>query len=355
MFWKRGVQEINPRIKKESGSDQGEKEPRETGPKPKQLVLQFRTSLFNHGKARSIERGNTEPVQLDIDGLTGDSRGMAHEFVDQLTPYNPSKPPDLYREQEQQKRLRIREDEAEPALKYAQANVREKSAATAKKRINSPIPQAPVWLEWLACFCIAISVIPTTHDVLADSLRDEFVSWMVAVGSGCIIGFLVVWSILGSLDLPYSKNLHRAGIVGGISIGLALGLVRLAAAESSREVILVCGLTLLEVATVLLISYVADAVRAARGAWQGRWNNYQEALASHEAAEKERDRRQQELDDLNARSEAHQEYVEEREANFRKHDAIVEAAATAVLDGYYDGIAYNKGKLLGVIPEEDEE
>jgi hypothetical protein len=143
------------------------------------------------------------------------------------------------------------------------------------------------------------------------------------------------------------------GVAAGVTLGLGLGAIRLASAEGAAEALFAFSLTIVEIAAVLLLEWLASGLRTNEAAWFVRHSAESEATASRDAAQADLTSGQVRIKELSEAIAAKIAFVEDRH-NRNIHIAELEAVAIkAVLDGYNAGIAGNLGRIRGVARREE--
>jgi len=74
----------------------------------------------------------------------------------------------------------------------------------------------------------------------------------------------MTWAILNGQD----SKLSWVGVGAGMVLGLGLLAVRLSMASSGGEALFAIGLTVVEIAAVLLLEYLARSLRARQVIWE---------------------------------------------------------------------------------------
>ncbi len=161
---------------------------------------------------------------------------------------------------EYERSLAQRED-AEKGEQQATANLRDAEEALASAPKAGPKPALDKWL--LAAFIIvfAITVAPTLHDFVFHTLSDDLLAWFFSSICGAFVGCVLSWGILGGRQ----TEMTWIGVGAGVALGLGLLAVRLSSAEGAGEVMFATGLTIVEIAAVLLLEFLARDLRAKEG------------------------------------------------------------------------------------------
>jgi hypothetical protein len=139
------------------------------------------------------------------------------------------------------------------------------------------------------------------------------------------------------------------GVGAGVILGLGLGAIRIAAAEGAGEVLFALGLTVVEIAAVLLLESLAQGLREKEAEWEVKHAAENQAIAQVDAARADLTRWHERVKELGGAIASAIAFVEDRH-NRNIHIAELEAVAIkAVLDGYNAGIAENLGRIRGVV------
>ena len=108
------------------------------------------------------------------------------------------------------------------------------------------------------------------------------------------------------------------------------------------------GLTVVEIAAVLLLEWLASGLRTSEAEWSLRHAAENEAIAGRDASQADLTRWQTRIKELGGAIASKIAFVEDRH-NRNIHIAELEAVAIkAVLDGNNAGIAENVGRVRGV-------
>ena len=310
-------------------------------------VLHLQVDLRAMGRTRTIQSGALEPVEQDVRSLEEHARAMARETYRES--FDPSRyAHDRLRDNEYKKLLKDREH-AESALKYAAARVRELGEALAKLQSGLTQPKASLFLLLAVVVVIAITVAPTLHDFVFSTIEDDLTSWFLSLLTGGFLGALIGWGILASFNITGRRTAANwVGLVAGLTITLGLGLFRVSGAQGGGEVALAIALTLVETGVVVLAEWVAGGLRELHREYATKQAAINEASAQHETAKAEYKRCQENLQEKNDGIAVHINYVEDRELRHMSVKDLEEVAVKAILDGYYDGLAANRGRVIGV-------
>lgn len=309
---------------------------------PASSILEMQTGLWNLGRNRAHVSGTTEPMPEDIRALEDHARAMAKDTYRDR--YDPQENPHDAMHHAEYLRTLARREEAEKGEQHAEANLRdaENELARAPKAGPKPVPKPLLVAAFVVA--LALSIAPTLHDSLFHTIPDDMLAWFASlVGAGFMAG-MVTLAILGGRK----NNLTWIGVAAGVILGLGLGAVRLSSASGAGEVLFAMGLTVVEIAVVLLLEWLAASLRASEVEWLPRHIAETKALAARDASRTDVERWKARLNEFNDAISAKIAFVEDRH-NRNMHIGELEAVAIkAVLDGYNAAIAENIGRIRGV-------
>jgi hypothetical protein len=195
---------------------------------------------------------------------------------------------------------------------------------------------------------IAITVAPTLHDFVFSTIEDDLTTWFLSLLSGGFLGALIAWGILGSFSVTGRRTAAGwAGLAAGLTITVGLGIFRVSGTQNADEFVLAVALTLVETGVVVLAEWVAGGLRESYREWLIRQAAINEATARVEAARAEHKRCLGSSENIRKGIAEHIDYVEERELRHLSIKELEAAAVKAILDGYHDGIAANRGHVIG--------
>lgn len=311
-------------------------------------VTRLLKTLFEHGNQVARNRGATQVDEADMTALAEGACAQVRQTHEGS--YDPElKPDDKEREAAHRRTLAERQEEQTKSA-FARASLRDAELASARCRDPGPMPRAQPVVVGCLIATVAMSVAPTVHD-LAGDVEDALLAWICASAAGLVIGGAILGSVFFGAQPATQPGLRpmlkHTGLVGGVLIGCALGLVRAASAEGTTELLLVAGLTLLEVATVVVGERIARRLEHDRM----EWRKTSTALA---LAQAEREARAAQVREIEARVQGlqglidrHHAYIEERAWRDFDIPSVEAAAMRAVRDGYASGAAQNRGWILG--------
>lgn len=305
-------------------------------------VLEMQTGLFQLGRNRSLQSGTTTPRPEDVGTLEDHARAMAKDTYRDL--YDPAQNRHDAMHQAEYERTLAQREESEQARDHAAANLREAEIALALAPKAGPMPAAHPLLVAAFIVTITLTVAPTVHDSVFHTLPDDMLAWFGALLSAAFVGAMLTWAILSSRRTKWTW----IGVAAGVVLGLGLGVVRLSSAEGAGEVLFALGLTIMEIAAVLLLEGRASDLRASEVDWLVRHADESEKVAHRDAAQADLARWETRVKELTQAIADKIAFVEDRH-NRHIHIAELEAVAIkAVVDGYYAGIAENVGRVRGV-------
>jgi hypothetical protein len=198
----------------------------------------------------------------------------------------------------------------------------------------------------VAAFIVAITltVAPTLHDAMFLTLGDDLLAWFFSSLCAAFVGAMLTLAILTGRSTIWTW----VGVGAGVIFGIGLGAVRLARAEGFGDVVMGIGLTIVEIAAVILLEWLASGLRESEAAWDVKHAAESQAIAHVDVAKADLTRWQARIKELGEAIASKIALVEDRH-NRNIHIAELEAVAIkAVLDGYYAGIAENVGRIRGV-------
>lgn len=305
-------------------------------------VFEMQTGLFHLGRNRALQSGTTEPNQDDIQSLKDHSQAMAKDTYRDR--FDPSANRADAMHQAEYERTVVQRKESEKGEQHAAANLRdaETNLAQTPKAGNKPAA-APILV---VAFIVAImlTIAPTLHDSLFHTIGDDLLAWFSSALCAAFVGAMLTLAILSGRRTAWTW----VGVGAGIIFGLGLGALRLASAEGSGEVLFALALTVVEIAAVVLLEWLASGLRASEAAWLLLHAAESKAIAGRDAAQTDLTRRQARLKELGDAITRKIAFVEDRH-NRNIHIGELETVAIkAVLDGYNAGIAENLGRIRGV-------
>lgn len=303
-------------------------------------VLEMHTGLYSHGRNRALRSGVVEPQPEDVAALTDHARAMARQTY--RDKYDPSENVHDAMHDAEYKRLFGQRTEAEMGEQHAAANLRDAEIKLAGTPKAGTKPHVHPLL--IAAFTVAITltVAPTLHDLL--TVSDDMLAWFAALLCSALVGLMLTLAILSGRR----SKLEWIGVTAGVLLGLGLGAVRLSATSDAADKGIAIGLTIVEIATVLLLEWFASGLRRRDEEWLPKHADETQAVAARDAAQADLSRWKEKVEELDEAIAAKIALVENRH-NRNIHLPELEAVAIkAVMDGYNAGIAENLGRLRGV-------
>lgn len=312
-----------------------------------EIFYTFQTGLFLFGKERAVSSGAVEPDEEAKKSLEEHARAMAEETFRQV--FDPAgNVHDRLRDEffrQTQKEL----GEARLAEKHIEAELglREEEAA----KVKTKVPQEPPFPAFTALFgvgVIALTTAPTLHDNLFLPMGGIW-AWTLSLLAGLVWGVFIVYSILdGGSDDDNQTLKNQLGLISGVGMALALGLIRLMSANTTSDYVVALGFTILEIAIVIGLEGVAHERRRQQREFSEKAIIAGEATELVKALQTRLERKQRQAKELAEKVQRHLNYVAERHLRFVQKDQLIAAAVKAILDGYNAGITENRGKILGL-------
>lgn len=310
-------------------------------------IFEMQTGLFNLGRNRARESGTTESRREDVLALTEHARAMAKQTY--RDKYNPKQNVHDAMHEVEYRRALARREESEKAEAHAAANLRDADVQLAKspKAGEKPAPH----LLLIAAFIVAITltVAPTLHDALFYTLGDEMLAWFASILSAAFVGGMLTLAILSGRRSTWTW----VGVGAGLLLGAGLSAVRLSSAQGAGEAWFAIGLTVVEMAAVLLLEWLASGLRNSEDEWRLKHVVETEAIDARDAAQADLERWQARIKQLNDAITAKIAFVEDRHHRNIHIGELEAVAIKAVLDGYNAGIAENIGRVRSVARREE--
>lgn len=309
-------------------------------PVKSESVLEMQTGLYSHGRNRALQSGTVESRPEDVAALTEHARAMARQTYRDR--YDPSQNVHDAMHEAEYKRLLGQRVDAETAAQHAGANLRdaEKKLADAPKAGPKPHVHPLLIAAFTVAICLTIS--PTLHDLVATS--DDMLAWFLATLSSALVGFMVTWAILSGRRSKW----EWIGLAAGVSLGIGLCFVRLSATGDAGDKGIAVGLTIVEVATVLLLEWLASGLRTRDAEWLQKHAVEAQAAAAREVAVADCSRWKDKVNELNEAIDGKIAFVENRHNRNIHLPELEGVAIKAVMDGYNSGLTENIGRLRGV-------
>jgi hypothetical protein len=306
-------------------------------------LVRLQIGLFQFGRERAISSHALEPREADMRSLKEHAEAMARETRRGL--FDPKNRIQHRLRDLEHKKLVNDRVEAEDAAKFSSAAVRDRESDLAKLPAMDQ-PKANPFLTCGVLVGITGTIAPTVHDALLSTSDDAVLAWGLSFLSAGFVASVIVLAILGSISATGRRTIANwLGLAAGIVVSIGLGLFRLAGANEAQDTLFALALTILEIGLVVLAEWVAMGLRAHFREWMTRQAARDEAIEALEAARNEHKRRDERVEKLNQAIKEHIEFIADldlRQVNLRD---LIQAAVKAVLDGYNDGIAFNRGHI----------
>lgn len=306
------------------------------------VILKMHNDLVEYGRQRAKLSLDIKPNQDDLRALQEHAEAMAEEAYREA--YDPNRHEDHKLREAEYQKLQNDREEAELTSGYALAEVSKLESEMAKAQSNMLPPTKPQVLMISAVAGLALTIAPTLHDYVFITMTDDITNWAVSLLSAAIYGVFITWGLLDSDDVRGRRSARNwLGLVGGIGVPVGLGLLRVANASDTAEVVFAIALTVVEVGIVILLESRSATLRLAYQEWAVQQAGVKDIATRLEAARAKLARRKQALAEINNAINEHINLVAELAVRNFNIDKIKADAIGAVRDGYFDGIAYNRG------------
>lgn len=308
------------------------------------VILRMHNDLVEYGRQRAKLSRDTKPNPDDLSSLQDHAEAMAEEAYREA--YDPDKYQDHKLREFEYQKLQSDREEAELASGYAMAEVADLEKEMSKAQSNMLPPTKPMVLMAAAVAGLALTIAPTLHDYIFITMKDDVLNWAVSLLSATTYGVFITWGLLESDDVRGRRSVRNwLGLVGGIGVPVGLGLLRVANAIGIAEVLFAVALTVVEIGIVLLLEARASTLRIAYHEWAAQQAMVKDIVTRLEAAKTKLSRRKQALAEIRNAISDHISLVSELAVRNFNIDKIKADAARAVRDGYFDGLAYNRGRI----------
>jgi hypothetical protein len=305
-------------------------------------IFEMQTGLWHHGRNRAVQSGTTESNPDDIRALEDHARAMARDTYRDR--YDPSANPHDAMHHAEYERTLVQRSEAEKGEQHAAANLRDTETNLARTPKAGNKPAAPPVLVAAFIVAITLTVAPTVHDSIFHTLGDDLLAWFFSSLTAAFVGTMLTLAILSGRRKAWTW----VGVGAGVILGLGLGAIRIAGAEGAGEVIFALGLTVVEIAAVLLLEWLASGLREKEAEWDVKHVAESQAIAHVDAAKADLTRWQTRIKELGEAIATKIAFVEDRHNRHIHIEELESVAIKAVLDGYNAGIAENVGRVRGV-------
>lgn len=305
------------------------------------VVMKLQAGLFRHGYERAAQSGTTKPLPEEQLTLEEHARAMARDTASM--PFDPAKnPQDAMLKSEYERDLERRQ-EVEKGIAYAKAHLREAEFELARTPRAGDMPNPNQLLLVAFVVAIGITVAPTLHDFVFRTISDDLLVWFCALTSAAFMSAMITFSIVHGRHTSWTW----IGTLAGVTLGFGLCLVRLSSAEGSGEKTFAYGLTIVEIAEVLLLEALAWSLRHREEAWGLVKAAEDRAVHFRDAEIANLSRCQADLKELDEKIHRFIQSVADRQYCSEHLPELETVAVKAVRDGYSQGIADNIGHLRG--------
>jgi hypothetical protein len=302
-------------------------------------ILEMQTGLFELGRNRGLQSGTTVSLPADVQALEDHARAMARDtYRDRFDPKLHAQ--DAMHQTEYERSLNQREEE-EKGEAHAAANLRDAEIKLAQTAKAGEKPTANGLLVAAFIVAITITVAPTLHDFVFHTMADDLLAWFGASITAAFIALMLTLAILSGRR----TSLSWLGVVAGVVLGIGLGAVRFSSAEGTADVLFAIGLTIVEIASVILLEWLASGLRNSENYWAGVKATEDKALSCRDAAQLDLSRRQARVKEIGHKIDQKIALVQERQDRNIHLPELEAVAAKAVCDGYNAGINENIGRL----------
>lgn len=311
------------------------------------VVIKMHSDLVDYGRKRAELSRDVEANLNDLRSLEEHAEAMANEAYRE--PYDPENNEEhKLREAEYQKLNGIR-PEVELALSYAEADTAKLVDEASKVQSNMKAPMAQQVLMVSAVAGLALTIAPTLHDYVFITMKDDILNWAISLLSATVYGVFITWGLLDSDDEGGRRTArNKMGFAGGIVVPVGLGILRAANAVGLAEILFAVALTIVEVGIVVLLEARAASLRVAYQDWAAQQAAFQDVTTRLEQARSHFLGCNRKLEEINEAIDSHIRLVTELTLRNYNIEKVKADAVKAVRDGYFDGLAINRGYLRGV-------
>lgn len=310
-------------------------------PNSSSTTFVFQKGMFDHGYERGHLSGDTEPSADDLAALEDNARAMAREhYRAAFDPDNNAHDSAQKRENERAQTLR---EEALVAESHACANRRDAENELARAQKAGTRPEISTLAMAAAIAVIAVSVVGTIHDRFFANL-DDMLAWAIAAICAALLGTMIDLTIVHGRRSP----LRWVGVSAGILVGIGLAVIRLSSTDGSDDEVYAIGASLLEIGAVVLIEHLTRAFTVRETNWLEIDRVETEKVAARDAAQREVDRKHQQVIDAEEIISKFNEMLQDRCERNLHIDELEALGVKSVHDGYNASIAENKGRIRGV-------
>jgi hypothetical protein len=311
------------------------------------IILRMHSDLVEYGRHRAAVSRDVEASEPDLKALEEHAEAMAAEAYRDR--YDPENNEEHKRREIEYKKVVDARPEAELTLNYAEADVLRMEDEMSRAQANMKAPIPPTVLMLSAVAGLALTIAPTLHDYVFITMKDDVLNWGVSILCSVIYGIFITWGLLDTDDPSGRRTVRNwLGLAGGIGIPAGLGILRVANAVGVPEVLFAVALTIVEIGIVLLLESRAKTLRLAYQEWAAQQATLKDIATRLESARSQFGRCKQRVAGMFDVIDAHIRLVEELSVRNLNIERIKADAIKAVRDGYFEGIASNRGYLRGV-------
>jgi len=308
------------------------------------VILKIKKDLYEFGRERALSSGTTDFDEEEAISLAAHAEAMAREQTSVLFDAANSRHDAEIEEQLQVTKELLREAEADVAEAKKKVVICRDGLAN---RGRAPVePAVPVLLIALFGLAIAASMIPAFLDFIFFSFKDRRLATVLSVASSVILGYAIAVGIAASF-----RSSHRApeivGLAGGLLLGVAFLLIRLAGVHDLGGLLFSLGLFALEVGSIVILEIHGLGLRREYREFKPEMRDWEAAFDRLKSAETELSDRLADKAKFESRTAAFVQHIREREHLARQLVNLVNGARQAVLDGYRAGLAVNLGQIRG--------
>src|ERR1017187_7033576 len=276
----------------------------------------------------------------DRDYLENDAKAMVQRLS--ATPFDVTNLEDKLKADEHGKHLHELDD-AEMALTHAAIAVQQREGELAQLGPETSPPQASPWLTVGGITLFAAGFTLAIYDWVRDRIFDPYLATMVALIPSLALGVFVV----RCLTHPDSPRARTIGLIAGIGISIATGVLRYAFAPD--EPVLAVACTLLEGFVLLTLDWWGKHLQACYQKWLTEHETRSKAEHVLAAARQFHERVAATIAQHKQAIAKHVEEVTVRSLSFQKLSEIEAALINAIVAGAHKGIAENRGLKRGVV------
>jgi len=143
------------------------------------------------------------------------------------------------------------------------------------------------------------------------------------------------------------RTLHAVGLIGGLLLSVAMGIIRLVGVGTDSGLLMAMGLMLLEVAIVVLMEFYGRGLRRRYEEYSVKNAEFNRRYRVLDAAEKQLGYWQNKLNQLQAVIQDFVLHVYDREARNQQVVNLIAGNRQAVTDGFMQGLSENQARILG--------